>query len=196
MKKTVTIAADSMGGKMEICVFDNGEEILQGKFTDMEIIYSREKEPLGTAGAIRQALDRTNTEDVLILNGDSYFDADLGDFLNRWHTSEKNMGLLLKEMEDVSRYGKVTLTEEGLISSFEEKGAYSGKGLINAGIYAAKLKYLLQTLKPGKGSLEKEYFPEMSKQQNLTGFIQNGRFIDIGTPESFTQAQDFFKEKK
>ncbi|MBR2313051.1 MAG: glycoside hydrolase family 2 [Clostridia bacterium] len=34
MKKTVKIAADSMGGKIEIRVFDNGEEILQGKFTD------------------------------------------------------------------------------------------------------------------------------------------------------------------
>lgn len=170
------------------------EQSVSGSFPELEIIYSREKAPLGTAGAVRQALTRTNHEEVLILNGDSFLKADLNAFLNVWRETELPVGLLLKEMPDVSRYGRVTLDENGRVLSFDEKGRYAGKGHINAGIYAVKRKFLEGLLTAETGSLEKDYFPELARQGKLFGCPVDARFIDIGTPESYAEAQHFFKE--
>lgn len=170
------------------------ERSVSGSFPELEIIYSREISPLGTAGAVKQALTRTNSGEVLILNGDSFLDADLTAFLQVWHSSDYPMGMLLREVADVSRYGRVTFDENGRVLSFDEKGKYSGKGHINAGIYAAELTFLEGLLTAETGSLEKEYFPELAKRGQLFGYPVEARFIDIGTPESYAEAQKFFKE--
>ena len=170
------------------------EESVGDGFPELEIIYSREKAPLGTAGALRQGLTRTNSAEVLVLNGDSYLDADLNAFLSACRAADHPVGMLLREVDDVSRYGRVTFDENGRVLSFDEKGQYAGKGHINAGIYAAKRDFLEKLLTAEKGSLEKDYFPELARQGKIFGCPVNARFIDIGTPESYAEAQHFFKE--
>jgi len=172
------------------------EESVAGGFPDLEIIYSREKAPLGTAGAVRQGLTRTNSAEVLVLNGDSYLDADLNAFLSVWRAADHPVGMLLREVDDVSRYGRVTLDESGNVLTFDEKGQYAGKGHINAGIYAAKREFLEKLLTAECGSLEKDYFPELARQGKIFGCPVHARFIDIGTPESYAEAQHFFKESE
>src|SRR5438552_901643 len=49
-------------------------------YRGMQMRYSVESEPLGTAGAVRLALPLLTASRVLLLNGDSFCDVDLTDF--------------------------------------------------------------------------------------------------------------------
>ena len=95
------------------------------------------------------------------------------------------------KVPNTGRYGKVLFAKDGRLSAFEEKGSDTGPGWINAGIYIMK-KSLVASMPAGIAfSLEREFFPRLLNK-GLCGFCSNGRFIDIGTPQSLRQAQEFF----
>ena len=160
---------------------------------DAEFVFSHEMEPLGTGGAIRQALPLVDSEDILVMNGDSFIEYDLKIFQDSYVKGSYKALMLLSEVDDVSRFGRVLLNKDNRIIAFDEKSAYSGSGLINAGIYLLN-KNLLQAIpKSCPFSLEKQFFPELVKQKSLYGFLENSKFIDIGTSESYANSKDFFK---
>jgi NDP-sugar pyrophosphorylase family protein len=127
-----------------------------------------------------------------VLNGDSYFDADLPSFSQSFAGRDARAALLRTRVPDVGRYGQVHVAEDCQVVRFEEKGAATGPGWINAGIYLFR-RDVLQTIPPDRPvSLEKEIFPSLIGQ-GLYAFSQEGRFIDIGTPESYAEAERFFE---
>jgi len=152
------------------------------------IDYIVEKEPLGTGGGIRLALSKTFTNDVLVVNGDSIFLADLQDLYNRYTLTDCSVALALKQMKDFSRYGKVTINSNNLITNFAEK-TFCEQGLINCGVYVLnKEKLNLQSFKE-KFSFEKDV---LEKRNDIYGFEYEGYFIDIGVPEDYHKAQKDF----
>ena len=157
------------------------------------IKYSQEMHPLGTGGALRNAFDLIVSDSVLVMNGDSYCDIDLSSFL-AWSFNRKyDATLVLTQVEDISRYGGVEIDKDGRILSYKEKGPNHVPGLINSGIYLFK-KQLLELIPLGvKYSIEREFLPKLI-ENGLNGFCFNGRFIDIGTPESYHLAEEFFRE--
>lgn len=158
----------------------------------LEITYSREEEPLGTGGALRLAVKSVKSDVLMVMNGDSYINADLNEYMKWYAGSGKPASLLLTEVNNASRYGKVTVGSDDRVISFNEKNTSSEQGLINAGIYIMK-KSLLKEIPLGtKYSLEYDYFPKLVKEGSLYGFRSGPELIDIGTPESYVQAQDFF----
>jgi NDP-sugar pyrophosphorylase family protein len=179
-----------------LCTGYLGEQV-QAVFGDsygeLHLRYSQEEEPLGTAGALRLALPLVQSDTVLVMNGDSFCQADLRSFYT-WHQQQKTTGsLLLTHVPDTSRYGQVRLNVQGRIESFIEKGEVSGPGWISAGIYLLK-RELLQTIPAGRAvSIEKEMFPTWINQ-GLYGYESQGRFLDIGTPESYAIAETFFTD--
>src|SRR5438128_256368 len=105
------------------------------RYATLALTYSEERTPLGTGGAIRQALAVTDAEEMLVLNGDSYVAADLRQFLD-WHDDNKFAGsLLLTWVDDAARFGTVEVSEKGAIRSFNEKRGLAAPGWINAGVY-------------------------------------------------------------
>lgn len=164
------------------------------KFLNLNISYSVENEPLGTAGAIAKALDKIKTKDVLVLNGDSFCDTDYLEFYN-WHQTNKlEASLLLCEVEDTERFGRVVLGENTGIKSFREKGI-KGPGLINSGIYLFSRERLEEIPKNRPVSLEKEMFLSWLDKKNLSGYkAKVDYFIDIGTPQSLNQAIEAFSK--
>jgi NDP-sugar pyrophosphorylase family protein len=162
------------------------------KYKSLKIVHSREPKPLGTGGALRQALPHLKSDAVLIMNGDSFADADLTAYVNWFYKKSRQASLLLVKVPDTGRYGKVLFTEDGRLSAFEEKGYDTGPGWINAGVYIMK-KSLVASIPAGIAfSLERQFFPNLLNS-GLYGFCSNGRFIDIGTPQSLRQAQKFFE---
>ncbi|MBI4445923.1 MAG: NTP transferase domain-containing protein [Acidobacteria bacterium] len=157
----------------------------------LEIKYSEDREPLGTAGAIRNALDLIDADPVLVLNGDSYCEVDLASFL-AWHQSHgAEASLALTYVEDTSRYGRVQVNGEGRIERFDEKGEAVGPGWINAGVYLLSQR-LVSSIPEGRPvSLEFEVFPKWAGKR-LFGYHSGRRFLDIGTPESYARARAFF----
>jgi NDP-sugar pyrophosphorylase family protein len=161
-------------------------------YRGLNLIYSQEQAPLGTGGALRLAGTHLRGPDpVLVLNGDSYCDFDLPAFLD-WHCSTSaKASLILTEMPDTGRYGRVEVDDTGNVLGFSEKLAGSGKGWINAGIYLLSRDFL-QSLPPSAPlSIERDVFPRWVGR-GLRGFRCRARFIDIGTPESYSMAEQFF----
>lgn len=171
----------------------------------VEINYSEEKTQLGTGGAIRNALSKVKYDNVLVLNGDTLFEADLYKLKNNFTKLNADISIICKEVSDKSRYGtvKISFNEkhnqvkgEGLIVSFDEKideSEISDKEdlYINGGIYLMK-KSLIETIPENeKVSLEKDLIPLWIKEQKIIGGVVSGeKFIDIGTPESLSQYKE------
>lgn len=180
--------------KVILCIGYLGEQIQEtygSSYQNIELYYSQETSLLGTGGALRLAMPLISTPTVLILNGDSFYDANLNDFY-QWHLAQRsNASLTLTQVPDTARYGRVQLNESSQITDFEEKGNTSGLGWINAGIYLIKRHLLTQIPENQVVSLERELFPNWI-ETGLYGYRTQGQFIDIGTPESYALAEQFF----
>jgi NDP-sugar pyrophosphorylase family protein len=152
--------------------------------------YSPEPEALGTGGAIKHALPLLATERCFVLNGDSLAQADLGG-LQRFHTEKSaQISMVLARVSDKTRYGAALLADDGAVTGFSEKGQ-AGSGLINAGIYLLNREVLDTIPANCNVSLERDVFPRYAGR-GLYGLVAADSFIDIGTPESFAQAQTVF----
>jgi len=170
------------------------QEVYGDVYKSLHLLYSQEEEPLGTGGALRLALPLFKSDYVLVMNGDSYIHADLRSYVDWFFRTDRKASLLLAKVPDTNRYGMVKVERDESISAFEEKEKAKGSGWINAGIYLVK-KALLKTIPLGeKFSLETEFFPPLVSG-GFFGRQCQGRFIDIGTPESYAEAGKFFKEK-
>ena len=166
---------------------DAVKDTLGESFRSLELAYSVESAPMGTAGAIRLALGASSSSRILVMNGDSFIDVDLNAFLS-WSAGRAS-SILLTKVEDSSRYGRVSIDASSRILSFEEKGSGNGPGLINAGIYVFDRALLLDRIPQGRPvSMEKEIFPSLLRDGLLHGFVSDSPFIDIGTPESYKDA--------
>jgi NDP-sugar pyrophosphorylase family protein len=160
-------------------------------YATLRLHYSQESVPLGTAGALRLALPLFKSKVVLVMNGDSYCEANLKEFW-AWHNRQRaNATLLLTEVFDTQRFGRVRVGNDGTVNDFEEKGSGSSPAWINAGIYLLK-RHLLTEIPANRAvSLEREVFPAWVGR-GLYGFRSEARFVDIGTPEAYGSAQTFF----
>ena len=174
---------------------DRVQEVYGDVYKSLHLLYSQEEEPLGTGGALRLALPRFRSDTVLVMNGDSYIHADLSSYVDWFFQIDRKASLLLAKVPDTSRYGMVKVEKDESVSVFEEKEKAKGAGWINAGVYLVKTS-LLKSIPSGIAfSLEREFFPSLVGN-GLFGYRSKGRFIDIGTPESYIRAEKFFSEKK
>ena len=148
--------------------------------------YSIEREPLGTGGALKQALSLCSSSDVCVLNGDSFLDLDFDLFWKRHVEMKADLTLAAIEVAATDRFGTLGLDPTLRVLTFGEKQGRS-RGWINGGIYLMKSDLLVDF--PSVFSLENEGFPKLLEQR-VFGFQANGSFIDIGTPESYVEAQN------
>jgi NDP-sugar pyrophosphorylase family protein len=172
-----------------------GEQVrntLGEKYNGVRVRYSEEPSPLGTAGAVRWALPKLSAPTVLLLNGDSYCDVNLAAFQEFHHNRAADLSLVVARAPGTSRFGKVCIDGQGRVNRFEEKTAVHGTDWVNAGIYLLE-RTLIEEMPLGRLlSLERDLFPAWVKRFRLCGFRCAGRFLDIGTPQSYAEAEQFF----
>lgn len=191
-----------MGEQIE-AYFQDGREY------GISIAYSYEESPLGTGGAIRNALPKMQEEDVLVLNADTYFDTDYRSLFQEQRMKRADMTIASREIEDISRYGAIVKDTDGRILRWNEKQsgseetasnsaetlARSGetaprRGEINGGIYVMK-KSLIEKIPAGKQSLENDCIPVwLSRSVNIRALPSDGYFMDIGVPEDYRRFQE------
>jgi NDP-sugar pyrophosphorylase family protein len=147
-----------------------------------------EPQPLGTGGAVRFARGSLRTDPVLVMNGDSFADADLCKFLEHHQRVKAKATLLCVEVDDAGRFGRVELDQAGRIKGFVEKDpAFHGAGPVSAGVYLFSAA-LLDEIAAGNGrSLERDVFSR-APAGSFDAFTGRFTFIDIGTPESLALA--------
>lgn len=171
------------------------QEHVGRRYESVNISFSKEDEPLGTGGALRLALPCLKSDTVLVMNGDSYIDVDISEYVE-WSFSQKSdAAIVLTQVPDASRYGSVVVDANARIRSFKEKEENSEPGWINAGVYLIRTS-LIASISAGKSfSLERDLFPKLTDGR-LSGYRCKGRFIDIGTPESYAAAEGFFDDNE
>ncbi len=183
--KKVVLCTGYMAEKVQYIIGD--------KYRSLELIYSKETKPLGTGGALRLALPFFESETVMVMNGDSFVDTELHKYICWFYQKNINAALLLINAQETGRYGRVDIDDCSRVSRFEEKKKKDGPGWVNAGIYLLK-KALIQSIPQDKPfSLEREFFPKLAGKE-LYGFLCKGDFIDIGLPETFLTAEDYFSK--
>lgn len=157
----------------------------------VHVVYSAESSPLGTGGALRKAVQLVESNSVLVMNGDSYTDADLSEFVADYRESKAEASVLIVPADGRDDCGTVLAGEKGKVVRFEEKQDPLHAPYVNAGIYMIS-RQLLYEIPPGlEISLEKELLPRWLREgKYIKGFVCLGRCIDIGTPERYRNAQD------
>ena len=167
------------------------EEYFQDGFAfGLKIAYSYEEEPLGTGGAIRNALPKILEEEVLVLNADTYFPMDYQGLYRFHQENDGDFSLATRGVPDISRYGAVRRDAAGRILAWNEKLEDGGQplaGEINGGIYVMK-KSLIAEIPEGKQSLEQDCIPKwLSEGKRIFGLPFDGYFMDIGIPKDYQQ---------
>ena len=155
----------------------------------LEIV--REERPLGTAGAVRNVLDRLDGTTV-VFNGDVLTDLDLTALISSHRSRGAAVTLTLTPVADAGPYGLVPLDGDGRVQAFLEKPepevARAG-GLINAGTYVLEPRVLADMPAGKMWSFERQVFPSLVERgEAVFGFASDTYWLDIGTPERYLQA--------
>ena len=172
---------------------DAVEKSLGKGFGPMSLDYSREPSPLGTAGALRAALEIAAGDILLAVNGDTLVDADLGAFIRWFESTGASAGLLLVPALDSDNCGRVETDREGQVTAFSEKPetGQGGDSWASAGAYLFRRDFLLEIPSGRPVSLERETLPQ-AVGKGFYGFRTDGRFWDIGTPETYSLVKERF----
>lgn len=189
------ILIDYIGGyrfkRFILCVGYMGDVIKKyygEKNSDPAILFSEEKELMGTAGAIKNAEVLIRSNPFLVVNGDSFCEIDIKKFLY-FHVEKKaSISVALVSPGKEADYGIVALNDNKRVTSFNEKGKPDNKGFINTGIYFFNRDVLELIPVNIKYSLEYDLFPNIL-DKGIYGFITEERLIDIGTPERYSKAE-------
>lgn len=139
-----------------------------------------EDTPLGTGGAVVQALPRLGAS-FLLLNGDSLADVDLRGLSTHHRTSGADATLAAAAVADASASGSIVCDEAGRITTFDEK-THAGPSLVNAGVYAFQATFFAGLPAGVPLSLERDILPDRLSTHFCT-FYRAAGFQDIGTPE-------------
>ena len=166
------------------------ESVIGDSYRGLEVLYAHEEQPLGTGGAIRFAGGMADADQLLVMNGDSYCDADLPAYI-AWHLAgTHDVSLMLAKVEDTSRYGTVEFSPGGRITAFLEKRPECAAGYINAGVYLLRRK-MLDHIPAGPSSIERDVFPLWLERWSIMGWVADGAFIDIGVPSDYERSHEF-----
>lgn len=166
---------------------DQIQKEVGSEYKGSSIKYSRENSPLGTGGAIVQASQKLESEWFLVMNGDSYCSFDLN---AQSLLKIKKSLIFVHKVPDVSRFGAIEFDKQNNVLSFQEKNVQSSPGYINAGIYWLHRSCVDKFPKDSFVSMEKEVLPSLLGSLEIVSC--DSGFIDIGTPNSYSSADNFF----
>ena len=102
------------------------------------------------------------------------------------------MGLV--KVSDASRYGAIKTDQNGKVTNFYEKPSNKfNTGVINAGVYIFRRSTIEDIPQDKNISLENDIIPQLVSEHKVMSITIEEDFIDIGVPESYQEAQQFFK---
>jgi len=188
-KNGITTIVLSVGYKSEKIVEHFGY-----KFNKIEIKYAIEDDPLGTGGAIKKSLALCLTQKVLVLNGDTYLDLNSDDIKKAAESKHSRVLLVLKKVEHPGRYGIADISDSFIISL--SKRQTNEPGLINTGYYITDINLLDNFDLNTKFSFEDDFLQNEIRERNVSYYITDKFFIDIGIPEDYQKSKDKILELK
>ncbi len=159
-------------------------------FKNSKYNFITEKEPLGTGGAIKYALNKLdNFDQVIILNGDTLFDINYQEMLLKHKINDADVTIAAKIIQNPSRYGTLEIANNRISKFVEKKELPSG--VINCGIYIINKNVLNHLPETDKFSFETDFLEKATSNLKIIPYISDNYFIDIGIPEDYQKAIDY-----
>ena len=160
-----------------------------GRRLGVNLVYSEEEIPLGTAGAVKKA-EKYIEGDFLLIYGDVQADIDFNDFINFHNKKNTLVTIAVKRTTEEENNNPIKVNVEKDLIDFLEEYPKSEK-LLNTNIYLIK-KEALNFLAPGKNlSIEFDFLPIISQKSNISAYEHKGFFVDLDNSDSYEK----FKEK-
>ncbi|XP_028046897.1 mannose-1-phosphate guanyltransferase beta isoform X2 [Monomorium pharaonis] len=169
------------------------ELVHEAKKLGVQLIFSHEPEPLGTAGPLALAREYLCASDdpFFVLNSDIICDFPFKQLLEFHENHGKEGTIVVTKVEEPSKYGVVVYGEDGKIENFVEKPQEFISNKINAGMYILNPSILNRIeLKPT--SIEKEVFPSMAQDGELYAMELPGFWMDVGQPKDFLTGMSMY----
>ncbi len=167
------------------------EAVARASTKGLRVEVTHERQPLGTAGALKNAESYVGGDTFLAFNGDVLSDIDLGAAID-WHRSrEAEATIVLTPVADPSAYGVVSTDSEDQVLGFIEKPPReeAPTNLVNAGVYVLEPSVLSRIPRGEVASAERQLFPQLVKDgARLFGCATSAYWMDIGTPDKYLQA--------
>lgn len=155
---------------------------------NLSINLRKEVEPLGTFGAAANAAISSNSNNILILNGDTLFECNFQKIFQEFLMLESTISIVLNRTEN-DRYGGYTLNEEGFLELSKKNSSF-----ISMGATFTSRKLLLNTYQKFKSKngdfamMDNDFISKVSAYPHILN--KSNSFIDIGTIESYRESQD------
>ncbi|HZP73317.1 MAG TPA: sugar phosphate nucleotidyltransferase [Gaiellaceae bacterium] len=169
-----------------------------GTSLGVDIQYSVEESPLGTAGSVRLASDALD-ETFLVISGDALCDIDLKEIVQFHKQKGAAVTIGLKSVENPLEFGIVVTDEDGKVERFLEKPSWGQvfSDTINTGIYVLEPEVLRHVPTDRPYDFSKELFPLLLEMgRPIYGCVCEGYWQDIGNLDQYRQANfDALDEK-
>lgn len=181
----IVVNLHHLGPKIEQALGD-------GSKFGVRIIYSYEPVILGTGGGIKQAEPHFSGDPVLILNGDTLVELDLGALRDFHHARQAAATLVLREDSDAVRWGLVEVGEDNQILRITGKGLPCQSPAIPrmfAGIHIVHPRLLRQVPTGVASSIIDPYVSAIERGERVLGYDLRGYWSDIGTAARYAQAE-------
>jgi mannose-1-phosphate guanylyltransferase/phosphomannomutase len=161
-----------------------------GSALGLNITYSIEETPLGTAGSVGLARDQL-TETFLVISGDALTDFDLSKVIAFHRRRRAEATLTLYSVPNPLEYGVVILNEDGRIRQFLEKPSWGEvfSDTVNTGIYVLEPS-IFEVIPPGRPvDFSAEVYPRLlAEGRPLYGYVASGYWCDIGSIPEYQRA--------
>lgn len=164
-----------------------------GSDFDVQLTYVLEDEPLGTAGAVKQAEALLAKEPFLVISGDALTDCDLTSAVNFHKEKKVQTTIILSRVEQPLDFGVVVTNTEDEVVRFVEKPSWSEvfSDTVNTGMYVIDPS-VLSLMEAGKVyDWSNDIFPQMLEQgQTIAGYVMPEYWSDIGSLDQYRLAQE------
>jgi NDP-sugar pyrophosphorylase family protein len=189
--RDVLVLTGYLGEQIE-AYFGNGSRL------NLRMRYSRETQPLGTGGALRQARPLLD-ERFLLMYGDSFLPVDYAAFGRRLDDSAA-LGVIAvyrDTLRETAVPPNVALDRSGLVARYDKTAAADTElEYVEAGVSCFRQEVLDLLPANGAASLEQCVFPRLIARRRLAGLPVNERFYDIGTPERLRAIERFLRDRE
>lgn len=166
--------------------FGTGEEL------GVNLIYSIEDTPLGTAGSVKKAEEHLKDEPFIIVSGDALTDIDIEAALAFHREKQSEATLILQHVQNPLEFGVVMTEEDGRIQRFLEKPSWGEvfSDTVNTGMYILEPS-VFALMDPAKNyDWSQDIFPRMlAEGRRLFGYIMEDYWADVGSLEQYREAQ-------
>lgn len=163
------------------------EYLGDGSRYGVRLIYCYEKEPMGTAGAIKNVEEYLD-DTFITLNGDVFTDLDLNDMLSLHRNKKATATISLQWVNDPSAFGVVETDDNRRVKRFIEKPplAEATTNWINAGIYVLEPEVIKYIPENTHYMVERGLFPALlDMDAPVYGYPFRGYWLDMGTPDTY-----------